>query len=260
MSEHSSIEWTESTWNPVTGCVKVSPGCKNCYAEKFAERWRGIKGHHYEQGFDLRLWPDRLKLPLSWKTPRKIFVNSMSDLFMDGVPDVFIDRVFMTMTEADAHQFQLLTKRPERLVDWSLKRFSPNGKSNGKPAWPDHVWIGVSIENQNYLHRLDDLRKVPARIRFVSFEPLLGPIRLHPHDLAGISWVIVGGESGAQARPMREEWIDGIMEPCRERNVPFFFKQWGAYNRAGERVGKGRAGRVYRRRTWDEMPLVAARS
>ena len=218
MSEKSAIEWTDSTWNPVTGCTKVSPGCKHCYAEAFAERWRGVRDHPYEQGFDLRLRPERLDLPLTWKKPRTIFVNSMSDLFHEKVPLAFVRKVFRTMEQADSHTFQVLTKRAERLASIASKL-----------RWPSNVWIGVSVETTKYLYRIDMLRHVPNAIRFLSLEPLLGP--LGNLDLAGINWVIVGGESGPGARPMKPEWVRPIRDQCLEAGVPFFFKQWGVSKR-----------------------------
>ncbi|MDH4350811.1 MAG: phage Gp37/Gp68 family protein [Gemmatimonadota bacterium] len=234
MAEKSAIEWTDSTWNPVTGCGKVSPGCKHCYAETFAERWRGIPGHPYEQGFDLRLWPDRLELPLTWKKPRTIFVNSMSDLFHEKVPPDFIQKVFSTMERAPWHTFQILTKRSERLAELAVDLI-----------WPPNVWMGVSIETAKYRCRADHLRKVPAAVRFLSLEPLLGP--LGTLDLAGIHWVIVGGESGPGARPIEAKWVREIRKQCRAAGVPFFFKQWGG-------VQKKKNGRVLDGRTWDGMP------
>ena len=234
MSEKSAIEWTDSTWNPVTGCNKVSPGCKHCYAETFAERWRGVPGHPYEQGFDLRLWPERLGLPLGWKKPRTIFVNSMSDLFHEGIPLEFVQQVFRTMRAASWHTFQVLTKRPERLVEHASKL-----------VWPPNVWMGVSVESVKYLSRVDFLRRVPAAVRFLSLEPLLGP--LGSLDLADIDWVIVGGESGAGARPLEARWVRDIRAQCRVARVPFFFKQWGG-------VQKKKKGRVLDGRTWDAMP------
>lgn len=236
MSEKSTIEWTDSTWNPVTGCSKVSPGCNHCYAETFAERWRGIPGHPYEQGFDLRLWPDRLELPFIWKKPRTIFVNSMSDLFHEKVPLDFMQRAFSTMQRASWHTFQILTKRSERL-----------GELAPDLNWPPNVWMGVSIETAKYLWRADHLRKVPAAVRFLSLEPLLGPLGIL--DLSGIHWVIVGGESGPAARPIGADWVREIREQCWAEGVPFFFKQWGG-------VRKKRNGRVLDRRTWDGMPLA----
>jgi protein gp37 len=234
MSEKSAIEWTDSTWNPVTGCTKISPGCKHCYAETFAERWCGIPGHPYEQGFDLRLWPDRLDLPLTWKKPRTIFVNSMSDLFHEKVTLDFIQRVFSTMERASWHTFQILTKRSERLAE-----LAPD------LSWPPNAWMGVSIETAKYLWRADHLRKVPAVVRFLSLEPLLGP--LGTLDLSSIHWVIVGGESGPGARSVEAKWVREIRKQCRAAGVPFFFKQWGG-------VQKKRNGRVLDGRTWDDMP------
>lgn len=245
MSSTSSIEWTDSTWNPVTGCTKVSPGCAHCYAETFAERFRGVPGHPYEQGFDLRLWPSRLELPLSWKRPRMIFVNSMSDLFHPDVPDEFIRRLFDVMARADWHTFQVLTKRPERAA-----MLSPH------LPWPANVWMGTSVENQRFTSRIASLRKTGARVKFLSCEPLLGPLRL---DLRGVDWVIVGGESGPGARPMRADWARAVREQCVEAGVPFFFKQWGAHDERGIRVGKHRAGRLLDGRTWDGFPELAAR-
>ena len=243
MADRSTIEWTEATWNPVTGCDKVSPGCAHCYAETFAERFRGVPGHPYELGFDLQLRPERLDQPLQWTRPRTIFVNSMSDLFHDAIPDDYIRSVFDVMQRAHWHIFQVLTKRAERLRD--LAAHLP---------WPANVWMGVSVENQRWTSRIDALRDVAAHVRFLSCEPLLGPLEL---DLKGIGWVIVGGESGPRARPMRPEWARDILAQCRRANVPFFFKQWGAHDEAGRRVGKGKAGRLLQRRTWDAMPTVA---
>ncbi len=243
MAERSSIEWTEATWNPVTGCTKVSPGCAHCYAETFAERFRGVPGHPYERGFDLQLRPERLEQPLSWKQPRMIFVNSMSDLFHEDIDLAYIREVFMVMRKASKHTFQILTKRSERMVEVG-RRWN----------WPDNVWMGVSVENQRWTRRVDDLRRVPAKVRFLSCEPLLGPLHL---DLTDIAWVIVGGESGPRARPMKPEWVRDIRQQCRDAGVAFFFKQWGAHNEAGERVGKGRAGRQLDGRVWGAMPLGA---
>lgn len=239
VAQNSSIEWTDSTWNPVTGCTKISPGCKHCYAETFAERWRGVPGHPYEQGFDLRMWPERLRLPLSWKKPRMIFVNSMSDLFHEAVPLAFISRVFKTMQEAHWHTFQILTKRADRLAELS-----------GWLPWPINVWMGVSVESPRYLNRLERLRKAPAAVRFLSVEPLLARISLL--ELTGIDWVIVGGESGPGARPMEADWVRDIRNRCVGNGVPFFFKQWGG-------VRKGRAGRLLDGRTWDELPQPVLR-
>jgi protein gp37 len=216
VSDHSSIEWTDATWNPVTGCTKVSPGCKNCYAERFAERFRGVEGHPFEQGFDLKLWPDRLVQPLKWATPRRIFVNSMSDLFHENVPDAFVKKCFDMMAQADWHHYQILTKRPERALELAPKL---------RP-WPKQVWMGVSVENQDYTWRVDVLRKIPAKVRFLSCEPLLGPLDL---QLKGIHWVITGGESGPGARPCKAEWIRSIRDQCKTagHRVEFFHKQWG---------------------------------
>ena len=229
VSDRSSIEWTNATWNPVTGCTKVSPGCKNCYAERFAERFRGIPDHPFGQGFDLRLWPDRLEQPLKWKNPRFIFVNSMSDLFHEKIPPSFIKECFDTMRRANWHQFQVLTKRPERAVEFAEKL-----------DWPDNVWMGASVELQLCAQRIDYLRKIPAAIRFLSCEPLLGPLAL---ELRGINWVIVGGESGPGARPMDPDWVRSIRRQCREAKVPFFYKQWGGVRK--KETGRVLDGKVY---------------
>jgi len=244
MAQRSTIEWTEATWNPVTGCTKVSPGCAHCYAETFAERFRGVPGHSYERGFDLELRAERVEQPLEWTQPRMIFVNSMSDLFHEDIPLPYIREVFKVMRKAGWHTFQILTKRSQRMAEVA-----------GRLEWPSNVWMGVSVENQRWAGRVDDLRKVPAKVRFLSCEPLLGPLRL---DLADIDWVIVGGESGPRARPMNPEWVREIRHQCEQAGVAFFFKQWGAHNEAGERVGKGKAGRRLDSRTWDAMPLGRA--
>lgn len=255
MSQLSTIEWTDSTWNPGTGCTKVSPGCKNCYAKAFAERFRGVPGHPYEQGFDLKLWPERLTLPLKWRKPRLIFVNSMSDLFHEGVPDEFISQVFEVMRKANWHTFQVLTKRSERMLAWTGERYCPaDERMPGKQLWPPNVWIGVSVESQEYTWRIRNLVRAPARVRFLSLEPLLGPIELPIELMRGIHWVIVGGESGHGARPMQPEWALSLLRQCQNLGVPFFFKQWGAHNSEGKRVGKKSAGRVLVGRTWDDMP------
>ncbi|MBI4232079.1 phage Gp37/Gp68 family protein [Candidatus Peregrinibacteria bacterium] len=251
MSDKSTIEWTDATWNPVTGCTKISPACKHCYAETFAERFRGVHGHPFEQGFDLKLWPERLSLPSKWGKPKMIFVNSMSDLFHEGVSDEFIGKVFDVMTEARQHTFQVLTKRSKRLAEWAKANYS-------KRAWPPNVWIGVSIENQDYIWRIDDLIQVPANVRFLSLEPLLGPIALEPAIADYIHWVIVGGESGPKARQMNPKWAMDIRDQCLRHKIKFFFKQWGTYNKSGERVGKKAAGRKLDGETWDEMPLELA--
>lgn len=235
MSDRSSIEWTHATWNPVRGCTKISPGCKHCYAETLAERFRGVPGHPFEQGFDLRLVPSALEFPLRWREGRLIFVNSMSDLFHEHVPDAYVDRVFDVMQRATQHQFQVLTKRAERMADYARRR-----------GVPSNVWMGVSVENAEYVWRVSHLRRVPARVRFLSVEPLLGAI---PEiNLRGIHWVIVGGESGAGSRPMLPSWVREIRARCRKAKVPFFFKQWGG-------VHKALAGRDLDGRTWDEMPV-----
>jgi protein gp37 len=236
MSDGSGIEWTDATWNPVRGCRKISPGCKHCYAETFAERFRGVPGHPFEQGFDVRLIPDALDLPRRWRRGRHVFVNSMSDLFLDEVPSRFIQEVFTVMRECPQHQFQVLTKRAERLVELSPRL-----------AWAPNVWMGVSVENADYIWRIELLQRVPAAIRFISVEPLLGPIARLP--LAGIHWVIVGGESGHYARPMKAEWARLIRDQCQKAGVAFFFKQWGGLRRK-------LAGRHLDRREWNEMPRV----
>lgn len=233
----SSIEWTESTWNPLTGCTKISPGCKFCYAERMAKRLQGMGQPRYANGFKLTLHEDVLELPLSWKKPQLIFVNSMSDMFHEDVPAWFIQKTFDVMRRASWHQFQVLTKRSDCLL-----KMSPS------IDWPDNVWMGVSVERQDYVARVDDLRKTRAAVKFVSLEPLLGP--LSKIDLREIDWVIVGGESGPGARPMEEDWVLEIMTQCRKARTPFFFKQWGGFN-------KKKAGRLLQGRTWDELPNVA---
>ena len=218
MGDNSAIEWTDATWNPVTGCTKITRGCDNCYAERFAERWRGVPGHAYEQGFDLRLWPSRLDRPERWRKPRMIFVNSMSDLFHKRVPRDFIDDVFDRMETTDRHIYQVLTKRSSRMRDYLRRRYS------GGVA-PAHIWCGVSVEDRAGRARIRHLREAPATIRFLSIEPLIGPVG--EIDLEGISWVIVGGESGPNARPMEYGWVCEIRDRCERADVPFFFKQWG---------------------------------
>lgn len=236
MSDQSGIEWTDATWNPVTGCSKVSPGCKNCYAERLAARLRAMRNPRYLNGFAVTLHPDQLALPLSWRRPKRIFVNSMSDLFHEAVPAEYIRRVFDVMVKADWHTFQILTKRSHRLA--ALARDLP---------WPGNVWQGVSVETQRYTSRVTDLQTVPATVRFLSVEPLLGAIPKLP--LAGIHWVIVGGESGGRRRPMAEAWALEIRDQCAHAQVPFFFKQWGGRTpKAGGRILDGRA--------WDEMPVT----
>jgi protein gp37 len=239
MSANSSIEWTDATWNPVRGCTKISPGCAHCYAETFAERFRNVAGHPYEQGFDLRLVPEKLGEPLRWASSRMIFVNSMSDLFHEDVPDDFIFDVARVMELATWHTFQVLTKRSDRLRD--LLRGSLRFAAN-----LPHVWWGVSVENQRHgLPRIDNLRSAPVAVRFLSIEPLLED--LGTLNLKGISWVIVGGESGAGARPMEPEWVLSIRDQCRAADVPFFFKQWGG-------VRKKQAGRTLAGQTHDALP------
>ncbi len=239
MSDNSSIEWTDATWNPVRGCTKISPGCKHCYAETFAERFRGVPGHPYEQGFDLRLVPEKLQQPLLWRSPRRVFVNSMSDLFHAEVPDHYIASVCETMRRAHWHQFQVLTKRSERMRTFL-------GQASDVP----NVWWGVSVEDRKHgLPRIDNLRDCPVSVRFLSIEPLLE--ELGAIDLSGISWVIVGGESGPRARPMRLEWVQSILEQCDTAGVPFFFKQWGG-------VRKKKTGRLLNGRTYDSMPAATS--
>lgn len=239
MSAISSIEWTDATWNPVRGCTKISPGCKHCYAETFAERFRGVPGHPYEQGFDLRLVPEKLSEPLKWKTPKTIFVNSMSDLFHTHVPDDYIEQVARVMSMANWHTYQVLTKRAERLRDLLATRLS-------FAAQLSHIWWGVSVENRKHgVPRIDILREAPAKLRFLSVEPLLE--ELGDIKLDGIHWVIVGGESGRGARPIEATWVERVREQCELAGVPFFFKQWGG-------VQKSKFGRELNGRTYDAMP------
>ncbi len=239
MSDGSTIEWTDATWNPVRGCTECSPGCARCYAKTFAERWRGVPGHPYEQGFDLRLVPERLSQPLLWTRPRVIFVNSMSDLFHEGVDEEFIGQVIQVMELADWHVYQVLTKRAERMREVISSRH-PDLEAKR------HIWLGVSVENRKHgLPRIAHLREAPAAVRFLSVEPLLED--LGQLDLEGIDWVIVGGESGHGARPMRSEWVRSIHEQCAERSIPFFFKQWGG-------ARKHATGRSLDGRTHDELP------
>ncbi|MGB2606792.1 MAG: phage Gp37/Gp68 family protein [Candidatus Sulfotelmatobacter sp.] len=241
MSENSKIEWTDTTWNPLRGCTKISPGCKHCYAETFAERFRGVPGHPYEQGFDLRLVPEKLSEPFLWSSPRTVFVNSMSDLFQPEVPDAYIEDVVRVMVEANWHTYQVLTKRSERLMDMI------NGPLRFAAHNP-HIWWGVSVEDKRYgLPRVKHLRKAPATVKFLSIEPLLED--LGSFDISGIDWVIVGGESGHGARRMKQEWVENVLRICRDGKVAFFFKQWGG-------VHKTTRGRRLHRRTYDEMPKV----
>ncbi len=237
MGNGSKIEWTEATWNPLTGCTKVSPGCKHCYAERLSKRLRAMGQPNYTNGFKLTLHEHVLDRPLHWNRPQTIFVNSMSDLFHKDVPVDFILRVFEVMGQAHWHRFQVLTKRPERLLELD-------------PAlpWQPNIWMGVSVENQRYVHRIDLLRQTGAHVKFLSLEPLLGPL---PNlNLDGMDWAIVGGESGPGARPMEEDWVLGIRDQCLAVGLPFFFKQWGG-------VQKKRTGRLLQGRTWDEMPQMA---
>jgi protein gp37 len=236
VGDQSAIEWTDATWNPVTGCTKVSPGCKNCYAERLALRLQAMGNRRYSKGFALTLHRDQLTLPLRWREPRRIFVNSMSDLFHDDVPEDFIRRAFEVMSEAHWHVFQVLTKRSRRLAELAPRL-----------PWPSNVWQGVSVENARYTSRVVDLVKVPATVRFLSVEPLLGAIPDLPLD--GVQWVIVGGESGPRHRPVREEWVRDIRNQCAAAGVAFFFKQWG-----GARPSSG--GRLLDGRLWEEMPMV----
>jgi protein gp37 len=236
MATISNIEWTEMTWNPVTGCLKISRGCKHCYAERMAKRLRAMGAVRYRNGFEPTLHEDLVDLPRRWKKPRIIFVNSMSDLFQEDVPDDFIKRVFATMRACPQHTFQILTKRSERL------------KKLGKTLhWTDNIWMGVSVEDERVVGRITDLASVPARIHFLSCEPLIGPLEDLP--LKDIHWVIVGGESGPGSRPMKREWVESIYRQCRRKDVPFFFKQWGG-------VRKDMTGRELYGRTYDEMPSI----
>jgi len=235
MAVDSKIEWTDATWNPVTGCNKISPGCKLCYAEKMANRLYAMGVSKYRNGFAVTLHPESLDIPLKWRKPKMIFVNSMSDLFHYQVPDEFICDVFRVMEQAYWHHYQVLTKRPERFVDMDAML-----------SWPSQIWLGVSVESDRYIHRIDLLRESNAAIKFLSLEPLLGP--LPELNLNGIDWVIVGGESGHGARPMNGDWVRDIRDQCLDANVPFHFKQWGGNF-------KKRHGRLLDGRTWDEMPV-----
>ena len=234
MAANSSIEWTESTWNPVTGCTKISAGCLNCYAERMALRLKAMGQKNYINGFNITLHPHTLAFPLKKKKSQMIFVNSMSDLFHHEVPLPFIQQIFKIMNQASWHRFQILTKRAERLADISSSL-----------KWTENIWMGVTVESAAYMHRLEYLRNVPAAVRFLSLEPLLSPI--HEMDLSKINWVIVGGESGPGARPMRKSWVIDIQQQCHKARVPFFFKQWGGVN-------KKKSGRYLNGTTFDEMP------
>jgi protein gp37 len=234
MASNSPIEWTEATWNPVTGCDKVSPGCAHCYAERMAKRLKAMGQGNYTHGFELTLQPQMLELPLRWKRSKRIFVNSMSDMFHADVPLEFIQKAFDVMRRASWHQYQVLTKRSERLLS-----------TDSHLNWQPHIWMGVSVENARFLHRIDHLRETHAHVKFLSLEPLLGPL---PNlDLRNIDWVIVGGESGPHARPVGPSWVSDIRDQCRDAGVAFFFKQWGG-------VFKSRTGRELEGRTWDQMP------
>jgi protein gp37 len=263
MSDASAIEWTDATWNPVTGCTKVSPGCDNCYAETFAERWRGTPGHHFENGFDVTLRPERIDQPLKWKKPRRVFVNSMSDLFHEAIPDEFIAEVFAVMAKTPQHTYQLLTKRHGRMRSL-LSRPSFRDNLSHLAEWPlPNVWLGVSVEDQKRADlRIPALMETPAAVRFLSCEPLLGPVNLTQvapglrYSNSGftalrgnprIHWVIVGGESGNGARPMDPEWVRSLRDQCVAAEVPYFMKQWGGRN-------KKATGRELDGRTWDEFP------
>lgn len=237
MANKSNIEWTEMTWNPVTGCTKVSQGCKHCYAERMAKRLTAMGAERYRNGFSVTLHPDLVDIPRGWRLPRVVFVNSMSDLFHDDIPLAYIQRVFATMRDCPRHTFQVLTKRSERLA-----KLAPH------LPWPENVWMGVSVEDARVLHRVADLQSVHAKVRFLSLEPLIGPLESLPLDC--IHWVIVGGESGPQARPMHKEWVKDILRQCRTAKVPFFFKQWGG-------IRKDLTGRELNGRTYSEMPVVA---
>jgi len=234
MPTRSNIEWTEMTWNPVTGCTKISQGCKNCYAERMAKRLTAMGSDRYRNGFEVTLHPDLLDVPRSWRQPRVVFVNSMSDLFHDDIPLAYIQRVFATMRECAHHTFQVLTKRSERLAELAPQL-----------PWPNNVWMGVSVEDARVIHRVANLQNVPAAVRFLSLEPLIGPLDALP--LEGIHWAIVGGESGPRARPLRKEWVTSIFRQCRAARVPFFFKQWGG-------VRKDLTGRELNGRIYNEMP------
>lgn len=236
MAQSTSIEWTDSTWNPVTGCTKISSGCTNCYAERLALRLKAMGNPSYVNGFSVTLHEEALTLPLKWKKPQTIFVNSMSDLFHEDIPVDFIMRVFDVMHRADWHCYQILTKRADRMLEL-----------NHQLTWMPHIWMGVTVEEQYYINRIRCLQKTGARIKFLSLEPLLGPIS--NLNLEGIDWVIVGGESGPKSRPMKKNWAIDIRNQCQENKVPFFFKQWGGIN-------KKKAGRILEGRTWDETPSL----
>lgn len=270
MSAKTTIEWTDRTWNPTTGCDQISPGCDNCYALTMAKRLKAMGQPRYQSdgdartsgpGFALTIHPDALGEPLRWRKPQRVFVNSMSDLFHQDVPSEFIGRVWGTMEEAARHTFQILTKRPQRMREWvsrhEAKWYLPFGPPADRFPWPlPNVWLGTSIESDRYTFRADHLRDTPAAVRFLSLEPLLGP--LPSLDLAGMDWVIVGGESGSGARAMNPQWVRDIRDRCVEEGVPFLFKQWGSHDVSGVSVNKHVAGRVLDGRTWDEFPIGAA--
>lgn len=238
MADGSAIEWTDATWNPVTGCTPITAGCDKCYALRFSERFRGVSGHPFENGFDLTLRPERVRQPLSWRRSRMIFVNSMSDLFHKAVPRAFIDSVFDTMEEADWHTFQVLTKRSSLMRAYLKDRYA------SRPP-PEHVWLGVSVENAQARSRIDHLKQAPASVRFLSIEPLIGSVG--ELNLDGIHWVIVGGESGPGARPMTSEWVREVRDQCEAQGIAFFFKQWGGFRpKSGGRILDGRE--------WNDLP------
>lgn len=238
MASQTAIEWTDCTWNPASGCTKISAGCAHCYAERMARRLEAMGQARYRNGFAVTLHPEALEEPLGWKKSRLVFVNSMGDLFHEKIPFEFIQKVFNVMNRCPQHIFQILTKRSQRMAELA-----------GLLKWSENIWMGVTVENSDYLHRIESLRRVPARVCFLSLEPLLGP--LDDLVLDGLDWVIVGGESGPQARPIKEEWVLSIQSKCQKEGVPFFFKQWGGVN-------KKKAGRLLQGRTWDQLPAAAA--
>lgn len=246
MAQKSKIIWTEVTWNTVTGCDPVSEGCRNCYGKRFAERWRGVEGHAYCQGFDFQLHPDRLEQPLHWKKPRLVFSNSMGDLFHDKVPDSYIAQVFDVMARADWHTFQVLSKRADRMEEWV---------STHLDKIPPNIWLGVTVEAQQYVSRIESLARIPAAVRFVSFEPLLGQVLVPDQLMQSVHWAIVGGETGPGARPMQALWATLIKDQCQRLEIAFVFKQWGEYDEQGQRVGKKRAGMLLDGREWLEYPV-----
>ncbi len=238
MATKSKIEWTDVTWNPVTGCTKISSGCKNCYAERMAKRLQAMGQARYKDGFRLKLHHDLIKEPLKWKKSRIVFVNSMSDLFHEDIPFSFIQEIFSTIENSPHHIFQILTKRSKRLLELSTSLF-----------WPENLWMGVSVEDESVVYRVEDLSSVPSQVRFISCEPLIGPLERLPLD--NINWVILGGESGPGARPMERQWVNSILQQCRKKKVPFFFKQWGG-------TRKKAAGRSLNGRTYNELPVLEA--